>query len=560
MEDNENDDYIPINNDAPPVPLLSQINNINNININNNLNNNINNININESNFNLFPKNSVNKEQKKQPKQLNNNKNMATQVPFICVNPFLLTNPIYQPYNMMNLNYINAMKNRNIINNAYIPLNNNKNSINEKKMNNNSNFPDLILDIKPDLLKMLDKNDLIDIILLMQDNCKIKIDPKKTHLLHQVFKIEKRPGNKNEYLFSLKKNITKILLEKLNEQLDENINDEDDLYNINDINNINNLDNNNYIYNNNNIYNNNIYNNNIYNNNINNIYNNNIINNNINNFNKKNDFLNNLNSIGDNNFYNNNDYNNENINLINEHNYNNSDNNIININNNKQTNYHDNNNFYCEYHKKFYPITEYEEHFKTHEQSQKSRAEPINKEQLKSHKKIDLKNFKGYNINNSRDEKSEITRKNFYHDLNDNNYNDNMIKCSECGLDFNSVESMSVHYYEMHEKDNIENNINENENLFNNNEKKQVNKFGIKQKGKEERKEELKIGEEKSIHGEIEIKNQEENQELSEENETKEEEEKDQDLKKKFQFYCTICERGFKCAKALKDHNKAKGH
>ena len=114
MEDNENDDYIPINNDAPPVPLLSQINNINNININNNLNNNINNININESNFNLFPKNSVNKEQKKQPKQLNNNKSMATQVPFICVNPFLLTNPIYQPYNMMNLNYINAMKNRNI--------------------------------------------------------------------------------------------------------------------------------------------------------------------------------------------------------------------------------------------------------------------------------------------------------------------------------------------------------------------------------------------------------------------------------------------------------------
>ena len=98
------------------------------------------------------------------------------------------------------------------------------------------------------------------------------------------------------------------------------------------------------------------------------------------------------------------------------------------------------------------------------------------------------------------------------------------------------------------------------ENLFNNSEKKQVNKFGIKQKEKEERKEELKIGEEKSIHGEIEIKNQEENQELSEENEIKEEEEKEQELKKKFQFYCTICERGFKCAKALKDHNKAKGH
>ena len=40
----------------------------------------------------------------------------------------MITNPIYQPYNMMNLNYINAMKNRNIISNAYIPLNNNKNS------------------------------------------------------------------------------------------------------------------------------------------------------------------------------------------------------------------------------------------------------------------------------------------------------------------------------------------------------------------------------------------------------------------------------------------------
>ena len=59
MRDNENDDAIPINNEAPPVSF-SQINNIN---INNNLNNNINNININESNFNLFPKNASNPEQ-----------------------------------------------------------------------------------------------------------------------------------------------------------------------------------------------------------------------------------------------------------------------------------------------------------------------------------------------------------------------------------------------------------------------------------------------------------------------------------------------------------------
>ena len=546
--ENENDDYIPINNDAPPVPLLSQINNINNININNNLNNNINNINIDESNFNLFPKNSINKEQKKQPEQLNNNKNMRSQIPFIYVNPILLTNPIYPPYNMMNLNYINAMKNRNINNNAYMPFNNNKTSINEKKMNNNSNFPDLILDIKPDLLKMLDRKDLIDIILLMQDNCKIKIDPKKTHLLHQVFKIEKRPGNRNEYLFSLKKNIEKILLKKLNEQLDENINDENDLYNVNNINNINNIDN---------IYNNNIFNNNIYNNNISNsnMYNNNIYNN-IDNFKKINPTIKNLNSIRDNNIYKNNDYINENINLINEQNYSNSNNNIININNNKHTNYHENTNknFFCEMHQKLYPFIDYEEHIKTHEQSQKSKDEFNNKEHFKFNKNIHLNDFKGNNINNNRTEKNEITRQNFNQDLDDDNYNEDMIKCSECGLVFNSVESMSVHYYEMHEKISSENNINDSENLFNNKEKYSTNK-----NEKEESKEELKIGDKKSVLGEIEIKKQNEKQELLEDNESKEEK-KENEQEKKFPFYCQICEKGFKCAKSLKDHNKAKRH
>ena len=256
MRDNENDDAIPINNEAPPVSF-SQINNIN---INNNLNNNINNININESNFNLFPNNASNPEQKNQNNQKNNNKNMRAQVPFICVNPFLLTNPIYQPYNMMTLNYINPMKNRNIntINNSFMQFNNIKNSINEKQKKNNSNFADFILNINPDLLKMLDQENLIDIILFIQDNCRIKIEPKKAQLHHhQVFKIEKKPGNDNEYLFSLKKNVEKTLLKNLNEQLEDNIYNEEYMNNINNVNNINNI---NYMnnMNNNNIYNNNL--------------------------------------------------------------------------------------------------------------------------------------------------------------------------------------------------------------------------------------------------------------------------------------------------------------
>lgn len=43
MEDNENGEINPINDEAPPVPMMTS-----------QINNNINNINLNESNFNLF--------------------------------------------------------------------------------------------------------------------------------------------------------------------------------------------------------------------------------------------------------------------------------------------------------------------------------------------------------------------------------------------------------------------------------------------------------------------------------------------------------------------------
>ena len=253
---------------------------------------------------------------------------------------------------------------------------------------------------------------------------------------------------------------------------------------------------------------------------------------------------------------------NENINLINEHNYN-SNNNIININNNKSTIYHDNNkSFFCELHKELYPNIEYEEHFKTHEKHKKFQDEYNNKSQLKTNTSIYPNEFNQNKIINNFSEKNETTKQNFNQHFIDNNYNEDMIKCSECNLFFNSVELLSVHYYETHEKNNSKNN--NNKNPFNNNisERNNENKFGIKKEKKQEKEieeeseEELKIEKEKNDQEEIDIKNHEEKEELSEENETKEEEKE----YKKFPFYCDICEKGFHCYKALKDHNKAKRH
>ena len=109
MEDKEINEIIPKNDEAPPVLFESFHNNMNNNNNVNNVNNINNNINIKESNFNLFP-NFMNNQVQINPNNkihMNNNKNINSQMPYINMNPFLLRNQFYSPYNIMHLNYIN---------------------------------------------------------------------------------------------------------------------------------------------------------------------------------------------------------------------------------------------------------------------------------------------------------------------------------------------------------------------------------------------------------------------------------------------------------------------
>ena len=48
----------------------------------------------------------------------------------------------------------------------------------------------------------------------------------------------------------------------------------------------------------------------------------------------------------------------------------------------------------------------------------------------------------------------------FNNEINEENLDEDMVKCSECGLIFNSVEKMSFHYFEVHEKNKKEKNDN----------------------------------------------------------------------------------------------------
>ena len=160
MEDEEKkeEEIIPINDEAPPVPMESnQIHNIINNN-NSNLNNNINNINLKESDFiNNYPKINENKQFLK-----NNDISMRPQIPFINMNnsiqnsyqTYLIKNPIYPAYNMMNFNYFNQQLKNNINNSNNINMHNlpnnilhNSNNIIDMPIKNESNLNDLKIDI-----------------------------------------------------------------------------------------------------------------------------------------------------------------------------------------------------------------------------------------------------------------------------------------------------------------------------------------------------------------------------------------------------------------------------
>jgi hypothetical protein len=146
--------------------------------------------------------------------------------------PFLLKNQMYPAYNMNNLMYINYFKQQqqnNNINNLDIPFipNNNKNSINinEKLIKENSNLHDLKIDIEPNALNLLNKENLIDIILFIQDFCKIKIEPKFTHIRHNIFRIRNERNNDNGHIFFITKNNMNALLNQKNIKYDNHINE-----------------------------------------------------------------------------------------------------------------------------------------------------------------------------------------------------------------------------------------------------------------------------------------------------------------------------------------------
>ena len=531
MEIKEDDKNIPINIEAPPVPFSSQQQNINNFNIinnfGNNANKNINNISINKSNVIQFPISLNNRRQIKagQQAQINSNidnynRNSNSDNPFTKINPLLLNNPVYKEQYLMYLNYIKRQQKNNInnnynFNNNYnnnnnidnnilnIPNNinnninknlnilNNINNINnpinineQNNIKNNSDYYDLILNINLDILKMLDKQNLIDILLFIQDNCKIKLDPKSVLFQHSLFKIYKKLGNNNEYLFSIQNEKKKLFM---NNQL-----------------NINSIENNN---------------------------------------------------INENSSDSSSDDEEEKDNIINEEkNFISNKENKIEVKNNSDNR---DNIIFCELHKKAYLKSEYEEHLKSHNKCEKCGAEFETKEDLKDHMKIPhiMRNI---NCHNKQQEKNNSENNNINEGI-----NDSKVKCTECNLIFDSVESMSAHYYEIHEK----------ERIINNNKKLEE----LKKQEEEKRKEEIEKNKEKQQVKFLEKFDKEIKQREKENNNNEYyyqcyhdgytfETEKDyvnhfyRYHKDDYPFYCDICNKGFFSYKSISIHNRNYGH
>ena len=110
------------------------------------------------------------------------------------------------------------------------------------------------------------------------------------------------------------------------------------------------------------------------------------------------------------------------------------------------------NNKLCPECDKVFLIQEYEEHLKSHNQCEKCGAEFETKEDLKDHMKIPhiIRNI---NCHNKQQEMNNSENNNINEGI-----NDSKVKCTECDLIFDSVESMSANYYEIHEKERIINN------------------------------------------------------------------------------------------------------
>ena len=178
-----------------------------------------------KNNFNLFSNdkdlNIKDKNDENKNAKINiDNKNSKPKNPILFANnylknnyqPFLLKNQIYPYYNMMCFNYFQQQQKNNInnLNIPCLPNNNNYNknmiNINEKQIKDDSGLHDLKIDIELNALNLLNKDNLIDIIIFIHDFCKIKIEPKFSHIKHNIFRIRRDRNCDNRHLFFITKN------------------------------------------------------------------------------------------------------------------------------------------------------------------------------------------------------------------------------------------------------------------------------------------------------------------------------------------------------------------
>ena len=244
-------------------------------------------------------------------------------------------------------------------------------------------------------------------------------------------------------------------------------------------------------------------------------------------------------------FYQNGKKNNNNINFINNENDINSDSdsdsnengekneiikeqNFININTNKYIPEL----FFCELHNKVYLNKNYEQHFNSHKKCQICGAVFPSNTKLKFHnKEMHFVNYnKNENINNKN---KDIYNQNMIKD-------ENKIKCTDCEKYFNTIELMSAHYYEEHEK---EKKIQEE--LM-----KKILEKEQKELAEKKRQEILK-----KINYYYEYFR---NNKIN--NKAKKDNNLDKNDKNKAQFFCKICKRSFNSNFSLNQHCRAKGH
>ena len=219
MENNENIENLI--DDAPPV-ANQQINNLSQNKGNNEISEgNKDNFQININNkkednnyslFSSFPNiNIINNPlnlQQNNINQSNSNNINNSQIP---LNP--LNNPIY--YNrMIYLNRLNYLNYLNQINNKNNNINSNYNSI-------EPNYYNFKLDFEKNDLKLLKKEDLIYLIRLIKNTCKLFLYHENTKIRHNIFEIKKDKNMINCYLLYIKKRAIKNIIYKINNNNDD---------------------------------------------------------------------------------------------------------------------------------------------------------------------------------------------------------------------------------------------------------------------------------------------------------------------------------------------------